>query len=64
MARRKSDGPNYFTLGALWWFVIGGFMGVLHFIFPGLVETPLVVVIAVVLALIGTFAIVYFAKAK
>ena len=64
MARRKSDGPNYFTLGALWWFFIGGFMGVLHMIFPGLVETPTVVVIAVVLALIGTFAIVYFAKPK
>lgn len=64
MARKKSDGPNYFTLGALWWFVIGGVMGVLHFIFPGLVETPTVVVIAVALAITGTFAIVYFLRPK
>jgi hypothetical protein len=64
MARKKSDGPNYFTLGALWWFVIGSVMGVLHMIFPGLVETPTVVVIAVALAIAGTFAIVYFLRPK
>jgi hypothetical protein len=58
----KSRGPNFFTLGAVWWFVIAGTMGVLHLIFPGLIETPLVVVLAVMVALIGTFAIVYFAK--
>lgn len=62
MARRKSSSPNFFTLGALWWFVIGGAMGLLHLIFPGLIETPLVVVLAVLAAIGGTFAIVYYAK--
>lgn len=59
---KKSSGPNFFTLGALWWFVVAGAMGALHLIFPGLVETPLVVVLAVLAAIGGTFAIVYYAK--
>jgi hypothetical protein len=61
---RKSSGPNFFTLGAVWWFAIAGAMGVLHLIVPGLVETPLVVVLAVLVAIGGTFAIVYFARGK
>jgi hypothetical protein len=64
MARREFGGPRFFTLGALWWFVIAGVMGVLHLVFPGLVETPLVVIAAVAVALIGSFAIVYFVKGK
>ena len=62
MAKKEFGGSKFFALGAIWWFVIGGAMGVLHLIFPGLVETPFVVVIAVLAALLGTFAIVYFAK--
>jgi hypothetical protein len=64
MAKKEFGGSKYFTLGALWWFVIAGVMGVLHLIFPGLVETPLVVILAVVVALAGSFAIVYFARTK
>ena len=64
MADRQFGGPRFFALGAVWWFVIAGAMGVLHLIFPDLVETPLVVVIAVMVALAGSFAIVYFARGK
>jgi hypothetical protein len=64
MAEKKFGGSKYFTLGALWWFVIGGVMGILHLIFPSLVETPLVVILAVLVALAGSFAIVYFARTK
>ncbi|GAA0577396.1 hypothetical protein [Rhizomicrobium electricum] len=64
MAKREFGGPRFFALGAVWWFVVAGSVSVLHRIFPDFVETPLVVVIAVALALIGTFAIVYFAKPK
>lgn len=64
MVKKEFGGSKYFTLGALWWFVIGGVMGILHLIFPGLVETPLVVVLAVLVALAGSFAIVYFARTK
>ena len=51
-------------MGAVWWFVIAGALGVLHLIFPGLVETPFVVIVAVLVALVGSFAIVYFARPK
>jgi succinate-acetate transporter protein len=64
MAKREFGGPRFFALGAVWWFVVAGVMGLLHRIFPSLVETPLVVVIAVALALLGTFTIVYFARPK
>ena len=64
MAGKQFGGPKYFTLGALWWFVIAGVMGVLHLIIPGLVETPFVVVVAVLVAIIGSFTIVYFARTK
>ncbi len=64
MAGRQFGGSKYFTLGALWWFVIAGVMGILHLIIPGLVETPLVVVVAVLVAIVGSFAIVYFARTK
>jgi hypothetical protein len=64
MAKREFGGPRFFALGAVWWFVIAGVMGVLHLIFPGLVETPFVVVIAVIVAIIGSFALVYLGRPK
>lgn len=64
MAEKKFGGSRYFALGAVWWFVIAGVLGVLHLIFPDLVETPTFVVVAVLIAVVGTFAIVYFARPR
>ncbi len=64
MAKKEFGGPKYFTLGALWWFIIAGVMGVLHLIFPGLLESPVVVVIAVAVAVVGTFLIVTAGRPK
>ena len=64
MADKQFGGSRFWVLGAVWWFVIAALLGFVHFIFPGLVEGPLFVIVAVLLAVIGTFAIVYFARPK
>ena len=64
MAGKQFGGPRFWALGAVWWFVIAGALGLVHLVFPGLVEGPVFVVVAVLLALVGTFAIVYFARPK
>lgn len=64
MAKREFGGPRFFALGAVWWFVVAGVMGLLHFVFPGLVESPLVVVIAVAVAVVGMFLIVAAGRPK
>ena len=64
MAGKSFGGSRAFVLGALWWFALSAAMGLLHRLWPDLVETPLVVVIAVAVALLGTFAITYLVRTK
>ena len=64
MADKQFGGSRFWALGAVWWFVIAALLGLVHLVFRDLVEGPLFVVIAVLLAVVGTFAIVYFARPK
>jgi len=64
MAGKQFGGPRFWALGAVWWFVIAALLGLVHLIFPGLVEGPVFVIVAALLAVVGTFAIVYFARPK
>ena len=64
MAGKQFGGSRFWVLGAVWWFVIAALLGLVHLVFRDLVEGPLFVVVAVLLAVVGTFAIVYFARPK
>jgi hypothetical protein len=64
MAGKQFGGSRFWALGAVYWFVIATLLGLVHFVFPDLVEGPLFVIVAVLLAVVGTFAIVYFARPK
>ena len=64
MAGKQFGGSRFWALGAVWWFAIAALLGLVHFVFPDLVEGPMFVIVAVLLAVVGTFAIVYFARPK
>jgi len=64
MAERSFGGSRYWVWGAVWWFVVGGALGLVHRVFPGLEVTPKFIFLAVVAAVVGGFIIVWLIRPR
>jgi hypothetical protein len=64
MAGRKFGGSRYWLMGAVWWFVLGGLLGLVHLIAPDFYDSPRFIVFAVLAAILGPALIVFLFRPK
>lgn len=64
MADRKFGGSRFWLMGAVWWFVLGGLLGLVRLLWPEFADGPRFVLFAVLAAILGPALIVYLFRPR